>query len=137
MAVEKPNVFQKIWYAFGGKLPMRYREWVLDDSTRAGWLRRFTGRTMLQVLPLTLVVALALVLGLGSPVGLAIACGGLGFIVGVYFSLSYAVESTENRITKYGYKHGAASDIRKEKNAARDEERQNRYNASWRTDDQA
>jgi hypothetical protein len=126
----KPNIALRLWYLIGGRLPQRYREWVFQDVTRPDWLMRFTLRALLQVLPLSLVIGFLLMALLGSPIGLAIACGAIGLIVGVYFSLSYAVESVENRITKYGYPHGLASETRKLK---QDKDKQARYDAAWRT----
>jgi hypothetical protein len=125
-----PNPALRLWYLVGGRLPQQYREWVFQDVTRPDWLLRFTLRALLQVLPLSLVIGFLLMALLGSPIGLAIACGAIGLIVGVYFSLSYAVESVENRITKYGYPHGLASETRKQRN---DTDKQARYDAAWRT----
>jgi hypothetical protein len=127
-----PALPQRIWYRVGGRVPQRYREWVLGDVTRPGWLRRFTVRALLQVLPLSLTIGATLVVLLDSPIGLAVACGGLGLIVGVYFSLSYAPESVEHRITKYGYPAGLAAATRKHNDAELDGERQARYDAAWR-----
>ncbi|MFD9735031.1 DUF5313 family protein [Umezawaea sp. NPDC059074] len=125
-----PNVALRLWYFVGGRLPQRYREWVFQDVTRPDWLLRFTVRALLQVLPLSLVIGTVLVLALGSPIGLAVACGAIGLIVGVYFSLSYAAESVENRITKYGFRHGSAGETRAKRT---DDDQQARYNATWRS----
>jgi Family of unknown function (DUF5313) len=124
-----PNLFLRLWYYLGGRLPQRHREWVFDNVTRPNWLLHFTARSLFQVLPLSAVIGALLVVLLGSPIGLAIACGGLGLIVGVYFSLSYAAESVENRITKYGYPRGAAGEARAHRP---DDDQQARYNATWR-----
>ncbi|MCP2164880.1 DUF5313 family protein [Goodfellowiella coeruleoviolacea] len=131
--VDKPNLLQRLWYLIGGRLPRRYREWVFADVTKPSWLAWFALRSVLQVLPLSLVVTLGLVLLLDAPLGLAIACGALGLLVGVYYSLSYAVESVEHRITKYGYPNGLAAQTRRDRDAEQDRERQARYNASWRS----
>lgn len=38
--IQRPGPLWWIWYAFGGKLPDRYRDWVLHDVTcRTWWLR--------------------------------------------------------------------------------------------------
>jgi len=126
----KPNLVLRLWYYLGGRLPQRHREWVFHNVTRPNWLLHFTARSLLQVLPLSLVIGVLLVVLLGSPIGLAVACGALGLIVGVYFSLSYAAESVENRITKYGYPHGAAGETRARRT---DDDQQARYNATWRS----
>lgn len=126
------NPALKLWYYAGGRLPQKYREFVHADVTGPKWLARFTIRSLVQVTPLVTVIALALVFGLGSPWPLAIACGGLGFVVGLYFALSYAPESVDYRLTKYGYPRGSATRGRRERNAVRDRERQAQYDAVWR-----
>ncbi|MFD4639658.1 DUF5313 family protein [Lentzea sp. NPDC058436] len=126
------NPALKVWYYAGGRIPQRYREFVLDDVTGPKWLLRFTVRSLVQVTPLTTAITLALVFGLGSPWPLAIACGALGFVVGLYFALSYAPESVDYRLTKYGYPRGTATQGRRERNAAKDREKQAKYDAVWR-----
>ena len=127
--MNRPPVLLRVWYLLGGRLPLRHREWVFRQATKPTWLAWFTVRMFLQVLPLTVAITLALVLGLGSPWPLALACGSLGLVVGVYFGVSYAIESTDHRMTKYGYAAGAAAAVRKER-AARDQER---YERVWRS----
>ncbi|SDP24501.1 DUF5313 family protein [Lentzea jiangxiensis] len=126
------NPALKVWYYAGGRLPLKYKQFVYDDVTGPKWLLRFTVRSLVQVTPLTTVIALALVFGLGSSWPLAIACGGLGFVVGLYFALSYAPESVDHRLTKYGYPRGSATHGRRERNAAQDREKQAKYDAVWR-----
>jgi hypothetical protein len=79
----------------------------------------FAVRALLRMLPLSTTITLVLMLGLGGPWQLAPACGSLGLIVGMYFAVSCAIESTEYRITKYGYPHGAAEQARKNSAANR------------------
>ncbi|MFJ5990779.1 DUF5313 family protein [Lentzea sp. NPDC092896] len=126
------NPALKLWYYAGGRLPQQYREFVFEDVTGPKWLMRFTVRSLVQVTPLTTAITLALVFGLGSAWPLAIACGALGFVVGLYFALSYAPESVDYRLTKYGYPRGAATQGRRDRNAVRDRERQAQYDAVWR-----
>jgi hypothetical protein len=126
------NPALKVWYYAGGRLPQKYREFVYEDVTGPKWLLRFTVRSLVQVTPLTVAIALALVFGLGSAWPLAIACGALGFVVGLYFALSYAPESVDYRLTKYGYPRGSATQGRRERNAVRDRARQANYDAVWR-----
>ena len=128
-----PNLALRVWYFAGGRLPRRYREWVYDDVTRPTWLARFTIRSLAQVLPLTAAIALTLVIALDSPWPLALACGALGLIVGLYFALSYAPESVDYRLTKYGYPRGSATDGRRVRNAERDTARRARYEMAWRS----
>lgn len=129
----KPNIALRLWYFAGGRLPLRHREWVKGDVTGPDWLLRFTFRALTQVFPLTLAITLTLVSALDSPWPLAIACGALGLVVGLYFALSYAPESVDYRLTKYGYPRGSATEGRRERNAERELERQVRYEATWRS----
>ncbi|MEU4801629.1 DUF5313 family protein [Actinosynnema sp. NPDC023587] len=127
-----PPVLLRAWYLVGGRLPVKYREWVFRQATKPTWLVWFVVRALVQVLPLTVVITLGLVWGLGSPFPLAVACGSLGLVVGVYFAVSYAIESTDHRMTKYGYPRAAASTFRKEQNTDTDRERARRYDEVWR-----
>ncbi|WP_436493176.1 DUF5313 family protein [Actinokineospora sp. HUAS TT18] len=127
-----PSVPLRLWYLLGGRVPQRYREWVFQDATGPKWMAWFTLRALLRNLPLSAAITLGLVLGLGGSWGLAIACGGLGLIVGLYYTMSYAIESTEYRITRYGYPHGAAATARKHRTESRDAAQLARYNAAWR-----
>ncbi|WP_026425983.1 DUF5313 family protein [Actinokineospora inagensis] len=127
-----PGLPRRAWYLLGGRLPHRYRDWVLADAARPSWLAWFALRTLLRMGPLTLVITLGLLFGLDAPVGLALACGALGLVVGVYFMLSYAIESTEYRMTRYGFPHGAAGEARRARTAERDRAREERYSAAWR-----
>ncbi|GAA1338239.1 DUF5313 family protein [Saccharothrix algeriensis] len=131
----RPPLPLRAWYLIGGRLPLGYRDWVFHQATKPTWLAWFVVRALLQVLPLTIVITLALVWGLGSPLPLAVACGSLGLVVGVYFAVSYAIESTDHRMTKYGYPRAAASTYRKEQTSDTDRERERRYNEAWRTPD--
>ncbi|MEV0676827.1 DUF5313 family protein [Actinosynnema sp. NPDC050436] len=130
-----PPVPLRAWYLVGGRLPLKYRDWVFHQATKPTWLAWFVVRAFLQVLPLTALITLALVWGLGSPLPLALACGSLGLVVGVYFAVSYAIESTDHRMTKYGYPRASASTFRKERNTETDQERERRYNEAWRQQD--
>ena len=126
------NPALKAWYYAGGKVPNEHRQFVYNDVTGPKWLLRFTVRSLVQVTPLTTAITLSLVYGLKSTWPLAIACGALGFVVGLYFALSYAPESVDYRLTKYGYPRGSATNGRRERNAVRDRERQAKYDAVWR-----
>ncbi|MBW4715590.1 DUF5313 family protein [Saccharothrix obliqua] len=128
-----PPLVLRAWYLVGGRLPMKYREWVFEQATKPSWLAWFVVRAFLQVLPLTIVIAVALVFGLDSPLPLALACGSLGLVVGVYFAVSYAIESTDHRMTKYGYPRASASTYRRAQALETDRERERRYNEAWRS----
>ncbi|WP_307868487.1 DUF5313 family protein [Umezawaea beigongshangensis] len=130
--LRRPGPVRWVWYAFGGRLPVRHRDWVHHDLTTRTWFARFLLRSLVQVTPLVVVIALGLALGLGAPWPLALASSALGFVVGVYYSLSYAVESTENRISRYGYPRGEAERTRRARRAEAAGDAAARYDAVHR-----
>ncbi|MCG8918847.1 DUF5313 domain-containing protein [Actinokineospora sp. PR83] len=130
----KPSPALRLWYAVGGRLPRRYADYVLRTATDRTWLVRFTLRVLLRaVLPATAAITLVLLLALDAPVGLALACGSLGLIVGMYYALSYSIESVEGLVARYGFAPGTAARMREERKEARDPEREARYAERWRS----
>ena len=107
----RPNPWQWLRYAFGGRLPRALSAWVLSDTTRAGWVRRHLARSVVQLSPL---VALCL---FAVPVAvtyrLTAALGGL--LVGLMYSVAFMVETTEHRVAKAGYPAGTAALLREER----------------------
>ena len=130
--VRRPNPAQWLWYAWGGRLPQRYREWVLHDVTARTWLLRHMARTIVLTLTVVAVVFVPLVLLVHVVFWLAIAAVVLGALVSVYYSMSYAWESGDARLTKYGYPAGYGSQVRRKMAEERHRETQERYDATWR-----
>jgi Family of unknown function (DUF5313) len=54
----RPGLLRWLWYAQGGSLPPRYREWVLRDLTAPGWRWRQVLRSLVQALSVAVVVLL-------------------------------------------------------------------------------
>jgi hypothetical protein len=132
---QRPNPAQWIWYLFGGRLPQRYREWVLHDVTcRTWWLRQIV-RAIIQVLPAMLVLVLVFSF-LHGPLWLTFMAPVLGLIVSTYYSLSYIVESCDGRLRTYGYPPQYGSQVRNEANAESRAASRARYNATWRNSPQ-
>jgi hypothetical protein len=129
----RPNVLRWLWYAWGGRLPQRYREWVLHDVTTSTWLWRHTARTLVFTLTALVVVFVPLLVFVHVTAWIAVAAAVLGVIVSVYYSVSYAWESGDVRLTKYGYPAGYGSRIRQEAADRRDAGLAERYDAAWRT----
>jgi hypothetical protein len=106
MALRRPNPLQWIWYVYGGRLPDRYREWVLRDNTGRWWLVRHIVRIFAQAAPV--LVAAFVLLVLFTPVSgwtiLGVLLGGLA--VGLFLTTSIAVELAEARLIKHGYPPG-------------------------------
>jgi hypothetical protein len=129
--VERPDPLHWLLYAFGRKLPPRNRTWVLHDLTTGTWAVRQMIRSVVQVLPFA--VALALLLP-GEPwVRITAVLGGVA--VGMIYALALLPETTESRAAKAGYPRGYIVEVR---NAAHADERaaaQRRYEQRYRSGD--
>jgi uncharacterized protein DUF5313 len=106
MASQRPNPLQWLRYAYGGRLPDRYREWVLYDATCGTWLLRFTARILAEVLPLLAVAFVLLTTLTPAPVWLALVALGLATLMTLYFTLTSSIELTEVRLVKHGFEPG-------------------------------
>ncbi len=106
--VRRPAPHRWLWYALGGGLPARNREWVLHDTTTRTWWLRHVLRAFVQ-LAVPIVLVLLLVPGPFWIRGMA-AIGGV--LLGLIFSLAYMTETTENRVMRAGYPAGTAQAAR-------------------------
>lgn len=92
----------------GGGLPGRHREWLLHDlTTRTWWLRQLV-RSIVQVLP---VAVLVLILVPGELWVRVLAVVG-GVSVGLIYAVAYLYEATEHRAMKAGYPRGMVQSVR-------------------------
>jgi Family of unknown function (DUF5313) len=106
--VRRPDPIRWFWYALGGRLPARFSPWVLHDTTTGTWALRHVLRSFVQLaVPIGLV--LLLVPGEFWIRGMA-ALGGI--FLGLFFSLAYMPETTENRVKRAGYPAGTAQATR-------------------------
>ena len=104
----RPNALQWFWYSLGGRLPARYNDWVLHDTTTRTWALRHVLRAWVQLaIPIALV--LLLVPGAFWIRGMA-ALGGI--LLALFFSVAYMVETTENRVKRAGFPAGTAEAAR-------------------------
>jgi hypothetical protein len=131
-SVPRPTAFQWLWYTWGGRLPQRHREWVLHDVTTRTWLWRHVARTLVQAMTLLVVVLAVLLFVVHAVVWIALLAVLLGLIVSVYYSTSYAWESADVRLTRYGYPAGHGSRIRADMADERNRGSAERYDAQWR-----
>jgi hypothetical protein len=114
METTRPGAVQWVRYAFGGRLPDRYREWVLHDATDRGWLWRYGLRVVVQTLPWLAVAFVVLTVFTPLPVGWAVAAVAVALLVSLYFTLTSADELTEARLVKHGFPPGTGKQTRKE-----------------------
>jgi len=120
--VRRPGPLRWLWYAMGGALPDRFSGWVLHDTTTRTWALRHVLRSMVQ---LAVPIALVLVLVPGEFWIRGMAALG-GIFLGLFFSLAYMPETTENRVKRAGYRPGTATAVRDRagrERAAKDSER--------------
>jgi Family of unknown function (DUF5313) len=104
----RPGPLRWLWYAMGGGLPDRYREWVLHDTTTRTWALRHVLRSFVQ---LAVPIALVLVLVPGAFWIRGMAALG-GIFLALFFSLAYMPETVENRVKRAGYPAGTATAVR-------------------------
>ncbi|HEX3791862.1 MAG TPA: DUF5313 family protein [Pseudonocardiaceae bacterium] len=130
--VRAPNPLWWLYYQYGGRLPARYRDWVLRDGTCRTWLLRVLVRGLVLIAPMQ--AALFIILRLfGISWYLALGALVLGVLVSVRYSLSYAVESVDTRLSRHGYPDGCGSEVRRrayDEAHAGDAER---YRVAWRS----
>lgn len=126
----RPNPAWWLWYQYGGRLPARYRDWVLHDATCRSWLARALLRTFVVLAPGF--VGLLLLLGLaGRNWPIALGSVLLGVLVSLRFAVANAMESVDARLAKYGFPPGHASATRRAKDAAKHADEAERYRHKW------
>lgn len=123
---QRPGPLWWTWYAFGGTLPDRYRQWVLHDVTCRSWWLRHVVRSFMQLIP----VATLLLVILG-PTWITYLAMAAGAILALIYSVAYIEETGEHRLSKHGYPVGTGRELRARRGRrAADEER---YNAVYRS----
>jgi hypothetical protein len=111
----RPGHARWLWYAFGGRLPMAYREWVLYDLTCRTWPLRHLARLLTQLVP----VAVVLLVLIPGPLWVRVMGVLAGSLIGLMYSFVFLYEATERRAAKAGYPGGTAQVVRQERHAAR------------------
>jgi fatty acid desaturase len=118
----RPDPLRWIWYALGGGLGPRYRQWVLRDLTcGTRWVRQLA-RAVVQLLPLAAVVLLAL--GFGWIAWVGVSCG---LVLALIYSAAYFDPAADHRLVKHGYPPGTAQRILTERDKAKHPDRMRRY----------
>lgn len=124
---ERPNPARWVWYALGGTLPERHREWVRHDLTSRTWALRHLARSTVLIAPLAAVWWL-----LPGSVGLHLALSLLACVVGYFYSFAYATEGADHRLVKHGFPPGTFAAVRAETTRETDELARARYDAMYR-----
>jgi hypothetical protein len=113
MTMRRPNPVQWVRYAYGGRLPDRYRPWVLHDVTTRTWLLRFVARIVVEALPWIVAGFLLLTWLTPLPPAMVLGALGLGLLMSLYLSVTSADELSEARLVKHGYPPGTGKTIRR------------------------
>jgi uncharacterized protein DUF5313 len=109
MAVARPDPARWLWYAYGGRLPDRYREWVLRDVTVPTWRWRYAGQILARAVPFVVAGFLALILLPGVSAWLAVTAMGFALLFTFYFTLTSSDEFRKVRLVQHGFPASAAS----------------------------
>ena len=109
----RPGPIRWFWYALGGRLPSRYREWVLYDLTSRTWPLRHLARLLAQLAP----VAALLIAFVPGPLWVRVMGAVGGSVVGLIYSFAFLYEATERRATKAGYPPGTLKVAREDRQA--------------------
>lgn len=113
--MDRPSAWQWLRFTYGGRLPDRYRDWVLYDATCRTWLLRYAMRIVVQTLPWLVVVFVGLTVFTPVPVGLVFAAIGVSLLMSLYFTLTSADELAEVRLVKHGFEPGTGKTVRRER----------------------
>jgi hypothetical protein len=113
--MDRPSAWHWLRYTFGGRLPDRYRDWVLYDATCRTWLLRYAVRVVVQALPWLIVGFTVLAVFTPVPVELMLAAIGLALVTSLYFTLTSADELAEARLVKHGFEPGTGKTVRRER----------------------
>ena len=126
----RPGPLLWLWYALGGGLPERYRDWVLHDVTTRLWPLRQILRSLVQLAPIA-VVLLFVVPG-ELWVRLVAILGGA--LVGLVYAASFVQQTTEHRAIKAGWPPHHAQAVRDARDAPGRAGAAQRYAERYRRD---
>ena len=110
-APRSPGPLRWLWYAVSGRLPFRYRAWVLHDLTCRTWPLRHLARLVVLVVP----VAVVLLFVLPGALSIRAAAVVMGSVVGLLYAFVFLDDSTDRRATKFGYPAGTARAVREQR----------------------
>jgi uncharacterized protein DUF5313 len=103
MAIRRPDPVRWLWYAYGGRLPDRYREWVLHDVTVPTWRLRYAAQIFVRALPFLIAGFIVLILLPGVSVWLAVGAMGIALLFSFYFTLTSSSEFRNVRLVQHGF----------------------------------
>lgn len=128
----RPHPLWWVYYQYNGRLPDRYRDWVVHDVTCRTWLLRVFVRGLVMVAPVAAAL-FTLLLWLGHSWPLALGSIVLGLLVNLRYSLSYSEESANSRLVRHGFPPGHATALRAQRYEAEHAAEADRYRAAYRS----
>ncbi|HVK26069.1 MAG TPA: DUF5313 family protein [Actinokineospora sp.] len=131
MSVTRPGPLRWLWFVYGGRLPDRYRDWVLHVTTCRTWLVRAFVRGLVQLAPL-LGGLLAALVAFGDSWPIALGSTLLGFLVALRIILAFAQDNVDARLAQHGFPAGHATAVRRKKHAAEEAAKAAAYKDTWR-----
>ena len=125
----RPGPLRWRWYALGGGLPERYRDWVLHDVTvRTWWVRQIARALFVQAVPVGVVVGLLI----PGSVGIRVLAVLGGIAVAMIYVVAFVEEAVEHRAMKAGFPRGFAKGLREAAKAPERDAAARRYEERYR-----
>jgi hypothetical protein len=131
MAVKRPNPLLWLYFVYGGRLPDRYRDWVLHVATSRTWLVRAFARGLVQMAPVLIALLAGLVV-FGGSWPLALGSTLLGLLVALRIILAFAQDNVDARLVQHGFPPGHATKIRRGRYAAAEAAKAAQYRETWK-----
>src|SRR5262245_15779252 len=104
----RPSPVRWLWYAYGGRLPERCREWVLRDLTCRTWVYRHVTRVLVQQ-PVWFLVLL-----IPAPWDIRWWALALAITLSLFLSMLFIEDASERKVVRHGYPDGLARAIREQ-----------------------
>jgi hypothetical protein len=123
----RPGPIRWLWYAVGGTLPAAHHSWVLYDLTCRTWVFRHLARVQVMF------SAWWLAMLVPGPLSLRLSMVALGYLLSIYFSLSFMEDACERRLVKHGFPAGLNRTIREESSVDQRAELAVRYTDYYRS----
>lgn len=125
----RPGPLRWLWYALGGGLPERYRDWVLHDVTvRTWWVRQIARALFVRAVPVGVVVGLLI----PGSVGIRVLAVLGGIAVAMIYVVAFVEEAVEHRAMKAGFPRGFAKGLREAAKAPERDAAARRYEERYR-----
>ena len=124
----RPGPLLWLWYAVGGRLPARFRDWVLHDATCRTWVARHLVRTAVPLL----IVSVPIVVLVPGPLWVRLCGLLLGWLVSAQYAIFLLHDSVDHRARKAGWPGGHAQAVRDAAARAERDRVRSRYDARYR-----